>query len=199
MFREENQTKCWRKTPQESNYHICPTKCCQRLKVMLKWDSEMLFWEPGTWHSCGGKTCSVGALTCMPRVFHFPFLVGDSEWAFTWEANDTEIQGCVFKIDTGYFFDPQIIRYFRRHLKDWNLLSLEFSPSSPRIRGSRLISYTRSDCFQDQRWGAQLVDSGAQWENSKGYEPPKLPKEAAFFFFFFLLLKLKSSSNQSLK
>lgn len=40
----------------------------------------MLFWEPGTWHSCGGKTHSVGALTCMPRVFHFPFLVGDSEW-----------------------------------------------------------------------------------------------------------------------
>ena len=79
-FRDENQTKMLMKTPQESNYHICPTKCCQRLKVMLKWDSEMLFWEPGTWHSCGGKTHSVGALTCMPRVFHFPFLVGDSEW-----------------------------------------------------------------------------------------------------------------------
>lgn len=132
MFREENQVKVLTKTPQESNYHICPTKCCQRLKVMLKWDSEMLFWEPGTWHSCGGKTCPVGALTCLQRALHFPFLIGDSEWLSPEKQMTQKHEGVSLKsIQKEYFFLICVIGVpLRRCPKDWNRLSLLFSPPS---------------------------------------------------------------------
>ena len=138
MFREENRAEVLTEnTPRTQLPHPSNQVLPKRLKVTLKWASEMLFWEPGTWHSCGGKTCPVGALTCLQRALHFPFLIGESEWLSPEKQMIQKHEGVFLKsIQKEHFFLICVTGVpLRRCPKDWNCLSLLFSPPSWRIRG----------------------------------------------------------------